>query len=272
MKRARIDIGTPPPLPCFFPSSVCSSSSNVTPASVVLLSTSFSTLPPPPPLLSPLPPFTQLMPRYTGMPALPSSLLFSHTPFSPLHFLPVVLPSLLYLCTSSSSFSSFPHSKKMIKSQKRFSFFVPFFSSILAQFHIDPQYCALPQYEMNLEMWWRLLPLNSDPKRSHPKKRTTLHLLFHFRHICDISNEVMEMESSPATLPSCGPANYFFRPYFLSPRLCCLLVSLPPSYHLTCPLKSIISVLLLAVLLNCHAVNSSCCMSCCCFPTTAFLP
>ncbi|KAM9776549.1 ephrin type-A receptor 10 isoform 1-T2 [Syngnathus typhle] len=47
-------------------SSVCSSSSNVTPASVVLLSTSFSTLPPPPPLLSPLPPFTQLMPRQCG--------------------------------------------------------------------------------------------------------------------------------------------------------------------------------------------------------------
>ncbi|XP_033950409.1 ephrin type-A receptor 7-like isoform X2 [Pseudochaenichthys georgianus] len=45
--------------------SVCSSSSNVTPASVVLLSTSFSTLPPPP-LLSPLPPFTQLMPRQCG--------------------------------------------------------------------------------------------------------------------------------------------------------------------------------------------------------------
>ncbi|XP_071771461.1 ephrin type-A receptor 10 isoform X2 [Centroberyx gerrardi] len=47
-------------------SSFCSSSSNVTPASVVLLSTSFSTLPPPPPLLSPLPPFTQLMPRQCG--------------------------------------------------------------------------------------------------------------------------------------------------------------------------------------------------------------
>ncbi|KAM9340525.1 ephrin type-A receptor 10 [Symphorus nematophorus] len=47
-------------------SSVCSSPSNVTPASVVLLSTSFSTLPPPPPLLSPLPPFTQLMPRQCG--------------------------------------------------------------------------------------------------------------------------------------------------------------------------------------------------------------
>ncbi|XP_055368745.1 ephrin type-A receptor 7 isoform X2 [Betta splendens] len=46
--------------------SVCSSSSNVTPANVVLLSTSFSTLPPPPPLLSPLPPFTQLMPRQCG--------------------------------------------------------------------------------------------------------------------------------------------------------------------------------------------------------------
>ncbi|XP_030578842.1 ephrin type-A receptor 4a-like [Archocentrus centrarchus] len=53
------------PPPCFLPSSICSGSSNVTPASVVLLSTSFSTLPPPP-LLSPLPPFTELMPRQCG--------------------------------------------------------------------------------------------------------------------------------------------------------------------------------------------------------------
>lgn len=69
----------------FLPSSICSGSSNVTPASVVLLSTSMSTPPPPPPLVSPLPPFTQLMPRYTGMhacthllriPALPPSLAF----------------------------------------------------------------------------------------------------------------------------------------------------------------------------------------------------
>lgn len=69
----------------FLPSSICSGSSNVTPASVVLLSTSLSALPPPPPLVSPLPPFTQLMPRYTGMhacthpphiPALPPSLAF----------------------------------------------------------------------------------------------------------------------------------------------------------------------------------------------------
>lgn len=69
----------------FLPSSICSGSSNVTPASVVLLSTSLSTPPPPPPLVSPLPPFTQLMPRYTGMhacthllriPALPPSLAF----------------------------------------------------------------------------------------------------------------------------------------------------------------------------------------------------
>lgn len=69
----------------FLPSSICSGSSNVTPASVVLLSTSLSTPPPPPPLVSPLPPFTQLMPRYTGMhacthllriPALPPYLAF----------------------------------------------------------------------------------------------------------------------------------------------------------------------------------------------------
>lgn len=70
----------------FLPSSICSGSSNVTPASVVLLSTSLSALPPPPPLVSPLPPFTQLMPRYTDMhacthplriPALSPSLAFS---------------------------------------------------------------------------------------------------------------------------------------------------------------------------------------------------
>ena len=67
----------------FLPSSICSGSSNVTPASVVLLSTSLSALPPP--LVSPPPSFTQLMPRYTGMhacthplsiPALPHLWLF----------------------------------------------------------------------------------------------------------------------------------------------------------------------------------------------------
>lgn len=84
----------------FLPSSICSGSSNVTPASVVLLSTSLST--PPPPLVSPLPPFTQLMPRYTGMhacthllriPALPHLWLFPHVKLKKIAFIFFILGS-----------------------------------------------------------------------------------------------------------------------------------------------------------------------------------
>lgn len=87
----------------FLPSSICSGSSNVTPASVVLLSTSLSALPPPPPLVSPLPPFTQLMPRYTGMhacthplhiPALPPSLAFPKHKTKKISFIFLILGSL----------------------------------------------------------------------------------------------------------------------------------------------------------------------------------
>lgn len=93
--------------------------------------------------------------------------------------------------------------------------------------------------------------MNSYPKRSQPPKRTTLHLLFHFCHFCDISKEVMEMVSSHATLPSCSPANYSISSLFPFSKAWCPLVSLFPLYHLTHPLKSFISLLLLGVLLIC---------------------
>lgn len=99
----------------FLPSSICSGSSNVTPASVVLLSTSLSTPPPLPPLVSPLPPFTQLMPRYTGMhacthllriPVLPHLWLFQHIKLKIIVFMFFVLGSFVQVSFRTQGWGS----------------------------------------------------------------------------------------------------------------------------------------------------------------------
>lgn len=64
--------------------------------------------------------------------------------------------------------------------------------------------------KLTFKMWWRLLPLNSYPKRILPPKRNTLHQLFYFCHICDISKEVMENGIKSSDFAFMHPCQLFF--------------------------------------------------------------
>jgi len=153
------------PPPCFLPSSVCSSSSNVTPASVVLLSTSFSTLPPPP-LLSPLPPFTQLMPRYTGMSA----------PLPDFFY-----PTLSFIFLQSTTLLPPPYQEN-IQIQTNFFGALLFISSLLRSTII----------------WNEVKNVTGSFCWIQTQREATLH----FSHICDISKEAAVIKSSHRTFSS----------------------------------------------------------------------